>query len=164
MHSCHRQRQHRGVRTTRLCRTLSCRSFSALPASTATRPTIVAIMIRPSCRDGMAIDMHLIWPSGKAKYFLFWGLTCVLKTRIGDLPVGSICRGTARLQSKSSWFDVVWSRWHPDGRPHPGHGPGRRLRMSVPVICITCGRWVDVSSACLFGPAPRHSQATAGLA
>src|SRR5262245_8579806 len=27
--------------------------------------------------------------------------------------------GTARLQSKSSWFDVVWSRWHADGRPYP---------------------------------------------
>ena len=44
-----------GVRTTRLCRTLSCRSLSALPASTATRPTIVAIMIRPSGRDGMDV-------------------------------------------------------------------------------------------------------------
>ncbi len=41
MHCCHRQRQHRGVRTTRLCRTLSRRSLSALPASTATRPTFV---------------------------------------------------------------------------------------------------------------------------
>src|SRR5207302_9204246 len=30
-----------GVRTTRLCRTLSRRSLSALPASTATRPTFV---------------------------------------------------------------------------------------------------------------------------
>jgi hypothetical protein len=25
--------------------------------------------------------------------------------------------GTARLQSKSSWFDVVLSRWHANGRP-----------------------------------------------
>jgi len=41
-------RQHRDVRTTRLHRTLSCRSLSALPASTAPRPTFVAIMIRPS--------------------------------------------------------------------------------------------------------------------
>src|SRR6266571_7861751 len=44
-----------GVRTTRLRRTLSRRSLSALPASTATRPTFVAIMIRPSDRDGMDV-------------------------------------------------------------------------------------------------------------
>src|SRR5215218_2690379 len=33
------RRQRRDVRTTRLCRTLSCRSLSALPASTASHPT-----------------------------------------------------------------------------------------------------------------------------
>src|SRR6266568_5062149 len=44
-----------GVRTTRLCRTLSRRSLSALPASTAPRPTFVAIMIRPSEGDGMDV-------------------------------------------------------------------------------------------------------------
>ena len=44
-----------GVRTTRLCRTLSRRSLSALPASTAPRPTFVAIMIRPSDWDGMDV-------------------------------------------------------------------------------------------------------------
>ena len=44
----------RGVRTTRLYRTQQRRSLSALPASTATRPTIVTIMIRPSERNGMA--------------------------------------------------------------------------------------------------------------
>src|SRR5437016_3936302 len=43
-----------GVRTTRLRRTLSRRSFSALPASTASHPTFVAIMKRPSDRDGMS--------------------------------------------------------------------------------------------------------------
>jgi hypothetical protein len=38
----------------------------------------------------MAIDMPLFRPSGKAKYFLFWGLTLILK--IGsDLPVGQFC-------------------------------------------------------------------------
>src|SRR5712672_1855939 len=94
MYCCHRRRQHRGVRTTRLCRTLSRRSLSALPASTATRPTFVTIMIRPSERDGMATDMPLFRPSGKAKYFLFlliFGLTRFPK--IGSvLPVGLICR------------------------------------------------------------------------
>ena len=30
---------------------------------------------RPSERDGMGEDVPLIWPSGKAKYFLFRGLT-----------------------------------------------------------------------------------------
>jgi hypothetical protein len=50
---------------------------------------------RPSEQDGMAIDMPLFRPSGKAKYFLFWGLTRFPK--IGtDLPVGSICRGCSR--------------------------------------------------------------------
>jgi hypothetical protein len=29
---------------------------------------------RPSDQDGMGKYVHLIWPSGKAKYFLFWGL------------------------------------------------------------------------------------------
>jgi hypothetical protein len=33
----------------------------------------------------MARNVPLICPSGKAKYFLFWGLTRFLKTRI-DLP------------------------------------------------------------------------------
>jgi len=35
----------------------------------------------------MAIDVPLIWPSGKANYFLFWGLTRFLTIR-SDLPVG----------------------------------------------------------------------------
>src|SRR5882757_10341028 len=39
--------------------------------------------------------------------------------------------GTARLQSKSSWFDVVWSRWHADGRWYAGHSTVRRLRISA---------------------------------
>ena len=39
----------------------------------------------------MAKHVPLIWPSGKAKYFLFRGLTRFLQ--IGtDLPVGLICR------------------------------------------------------------------------
>src|SRR5882762_9474762 len=36
----------------------------------------------------------------------------------------------ARLQNKSSWLAMVRSRWHAYGRPYPGHGTGRRLRMS----------------------------------
>jgi hypothetical protein len=42
-----------------------------------------------SGRDGNRYA--LIFPSGKAKYFLFWGLTRFPKSR-SDLPVGSICR------------------------------------------------------------------------
>src|SRR5258707_1132086 len=60
-----------GVRTTRLCRTLSHRSLSALPASTAPRPTFVAIMIRPSDRDGMAIDVPLFALREKRNIFYF---------------------------------------------------------------------------------------------
>src|SRR5438105_10205254 len=44
-----------GVRTTRLRRTLPHRSSDDAPASTAPRPTFVAIMIRPSDRDGMGV-------------------------------------------------------------------------------------------------------------
>jgi hypothetical protein len=40
-------------------------------ASTATRPTFVTLADAP-CRDGMAIEMSLIFPSGKAKYFDSW--------------------------------------------------------------------------------------------
>ena len=40
---------------------------------------------RPSEQDGMARVIALICPSGKAKYFLFRGLTRLLKTR-SDLP------------------------------------------------------------------------------
>jgi hypothetical protein len=37
----------------------------------------------------MAEDVCLIWPSDKAKYFCFWGLTSFLYIR-SDLPVGLI--------------------------------------------------------------------------
>jgi len=52
-----------GVRTTRLRRTLSHRSLSALPASTATRPTFANDHDTPlwSGRDGW--DILLIWAS-----------------------------------------------------------------------------------------------------
>ena len=53
---------------------------------------------RPSGRDGMAIDMPLIWPSDKAKYFLFQGLTPIPKIGICDLPVGSFGRGQPQLE------------------------------------------------------------------
>jgi hypothetical protein len=61
---------------------------------------------RPSEQDGMAIDVPLICPSGKAKYFLFQGLTRFLKIR-SDLPVGLFCRSqVARLRlrgGRRSW-------------------------------------------------------------
>ena len=41
---------------------------------------------RPSGRDGMEVDIVLIWLSDKAKYFLFRGLTRILQIR-SDLPV-----------------------------------------------------------------------------
>jgi hypothetical protein len=41
--------------------------------STATRPTFVTIMIRPSCRDGMAIICHCS-PFGKSEIFFILGL------------------------------------------------------------------------------------------
>src|SRR6187200_1192672 len=42
---------------------------------------------RPSEWDGMAMDIVLIWPSGKAKYFSFRGLIHIPIIGI-DLPVG----------------------------------------------------------------------------
>src|SRR5204863_9868460 len=47
------------------------RSLSALPASTATRPKFVAIMKRPSDRDGMAMDIVLIYRMRKRNIFDF---------------------------------------------------------------------------------------------
>src|SRR6266702_1903536 len=65
-----------GVRTTRLRRTLSRRSLSALPASTAARPTFVAIMKRPSERNGMRVicaDLGFV----KTEIFLIPGLDTI---------------------------------------------------------------------------------------
>ena len=50
------------------------------------RPTSVTIAKRPSCGPGMTELVTLICPSGKAKYFLFEGLTRVLTIR-SELPV-----------------------------------------------------------------------------
>ena len=63
---------------------LVCRSSSA---STASPSHVRDDGRRPSGRDGMAIDIALIWLSDKAKYFLFRGLTLFPKIGI-DLPVG----------------------------------------------------------------------------
>jgi len=103
-----------GARTTRFCRTKQRRRQRAgrsltevfrpanpftpdAAASTAPRPNVRDDGQRPSGRDGMARDVPLICPSGKAKYFLFWGLTRFLITR-SDLPVGSICRVCSPLR------------------------------------------------------------------
>src|SRR6266576_2448651 len=80
-----------GVGTTRLRRTRQHISSSALTASTASRPAFVTIAIRPSCRNGTARIMHLIWVGRKQKYFCKRGLTQFLKIR-SDLPVGLVCR------------------------------------------------------------------------
>jgi hypothetical protein len=68
-------RQRRGVGTTRLCRTPS----APLVQRPAPRPPQPVPRRddgqRPSERDGMAEDVPLIWGFGKAKYFLFPGLT-----------------------------------------------------------------------------------------
>jgi hypothetical protein len=42
------------------------------------RDPIVAIMMRPSGRDGMDQDIAVIWGSGKAQYFYKRGLTRIL--------------------------------------------------------------------------------------
>ena len=65
------RRQRRDVRTTRLCRTLSRRSLSALPASTATRPNDRDDHDAPLWRDGMAKDVALIWFLIKRNIFYF---------------------------------------------------------------------------------------------
>jgi hypothetical protein len=52
---------HRGVRTTRLCRTLVPRSSVAALASTAPRPNVSDDGQRPLSRDGMARNKQVIW-------------------------------------------------------------------------------------------------------
>src|SRR5258708_230152 len=66
-----------GVRTTRLCRTLSRRSLSALPASTASRPTFRGDHDTPllTGRDGDRYPTDL--PFGKSEIFLILGLDII---------------------------------------------------------------------------------------
>src|SRR5271163_1032064 len=59
--SCELDTCHRGVRTTRLCRTLQPRSSVAALASTAPRPNVSDDGQRPLSRDGMASNTQLIW-------------------------------------------------------------------------------------------------------
>ena len=70
-------------------------------------------MIRPSGRDGMAIDMPLIWPSGKAKYFLFWGLTRFPKSRVLICPSGCFCRTRyyRPLSAQNRGYSTVSAFW-----------------------------------------------------
>src|SRR5205085_9841875 len=65
------RRQRRDVRTTRFCRTLSRRSLSALPASTATRPNDRDDHDTPLWRDGMDEDIGLIFFLIKRNLFCF---------------------------------------------------------------------------------------------
>jgi hypothetical protein len=135
MHCCHRRRQPRGVRTTRLCRTLSHRSFSALPASTATRPTFVAIMTRPSDRDGMAIDIHCFALLEKRNIFYF-GLDKHFRKSEVICPSGNFV-DCARLFV----FDI----------------PEKRLLFPSP----PCGRrWQGVSPCRMTGLYPRREPLT----
>src|SRR6266513_3177175 len=75
-----------GVRTTRLRRPRQHHSSSALPASTASGPTLVTcatpLLSRPDTRIS-----ELIWVGRKQKYFCKTGLTRLRKIR-SDLPVG----------------------------------------------------------------------------
>jgi hypothetical protein len=90
----------RGVRTTRLCRTLKPRSSVATLASIASPSHVRDDRERPSERDGMAILVPLICPSGKAKYFLFQDLTRFPK--IGsDLSVEPDCRTPTVIASEA---------------------------------------------------------------
>jgi hypothetical protein len=73
--SCELDTSHWGVRTTRLCRTLTPRSSVAALASTAPRPNVSDDGQRPLSRDGMAMNKHLIWVKREANYFCEKGWT-----------------------------------------------------------------------------------------
>src|SRR6266478_5415775 len=76
-----------GVGTTRLGPYASRpRSSRALPASTASRSTLMTLRNAP-LRGRDVLDMHLIWVGRKQKYFCKRGLTRLRKIR-SDLPVG----------------------------------------------------------------------------
>ena len=79
------RRQHRDVGTTRLRRTFQSRSSVATSTSTASPSLASDDGQRPSERDGMAKDVCLICPSGKANYFLFRVLTrfLVIRSHLG---------------------------------------------------------------------------------
>src|SRR5258708_15695617 len=100
-------------------------------------------MIRPSERDGMAIDVPLIWPSGKAKYFLFWGLTRFRQTR-SDLPPSSLGGKPTLLVG-----DYFFVAKYPYGYTHyslpfsPRRGQALTVlsnAISMPIAAFTCGR------------------------
>jgi hypothetical protein len=91
----------------------------------------------------MAIDMPLIWPSGKAKYFLFWGLTRLLK--IGsDLPVRAIVRVSHVLANARGvvLLDGTCGRevlvLLPRRTPHARAASARNASSSSLLVFITC--------------------------
>jgi len=98
--TCTTWRQHRGVRTTRLRRTLHAGSSATQFASTASHRTFVTIMIRPSIgwdARNYAADL----PDRLSGMFLREGLDRLL----GDLPVALLCRtgdATSSLRANGS--------------------------------------------------------------
>ena len=80
---------------------------SGTSASTAPRPTFVTIMIRPSCRDGMATGIHPILISVKAKYFLFCPLTRFPQIR-SDLPLERKAAGGEPIPRLLTWINTAY--------------------------------------------------------
>src|SRR4029078_6525055 len=100
------RRQHRDVRTTRLCRTLKPRSSVAAFASTASPSHVRDDHDTPLWPGRDACDVALILSSGKAKYFLFRGLTRIPIIGI-DLPAVNLRRrvGSERAHRSSDHRD-----------------------------------------------------------
>src|SRR5438309_460242 len=101
MYSCHRRRQHRGVRTTRLCRTLWPRASVAALSVHRNPPLVVTTADAHSGWDGMAVVIALIPASDKAKYFLFWGLTRFCKPEV-ICPSGRLAACGAEAASENA--------------------------------------------------------------
>src|SRR5690242_16305395 len=64
---------------------------------------------RPSSRDGMAVNMFLIYPSVKAKYFRSRGLTRFQKIRIGDARRINLTLGGAGSRRDQRAADYCFS-------------------------------------------------------
>ena len=125
--SCHRRlrdsfpptfRQQRGVRTTRLDRTLRrfrparSRTPDAKASITPPAQRFVTIAKRPSCGPRMARTRASDLPDVTSGIFLISGLDMISDNQ-NDLPVGLICRGLTVVARTGLGF------WQPHGRFTP---------------------------------------------
>ena len=83
---------------------------------------------RPSDQDGMAKNEPLICPSGKAKYFLFWGLTVILING-NNFSAGFICCAQTMMRPAGTACVV------PERRSTTA-GPAQSIRQQPQLDCF----------------------------